>query len=224
MEANEADDDHRDLLLRRGLFGVHEVVTYTFEQVLAFDSANEEDPERLRKFFVYCQALRGLLQLYSVNEMNIFRHLTQWGGFDGLNEAVTLQLPNAEKLGEKLEIIKDAANLGENRHRIYFQEVADLIIPSIERVKHFFAEKTMSHIPESLEKEISKEIEAANRSDRNAPLTVPLIFWSLSDENYEIMIRNTILWPLRVLLMNLFWSKGKDIVDFVPHYRNNWNI
>ena len=79
-------------------------------------------------------------------------------------------------------------------------------------------------MPPKVEKKISKDVEAANRSDRNASLVVPLLFWSLSDENYEVMIRNSIMYPVRVLLMNIFWGKSKDIVDFVPHYRSNWNV
>ena len=72
---------------------------------------------------------------------------------------------------------------------------------------------------------IAKDVEKANRSDPNASLTVPLLFWTLSDKNYDMMIRKSVPWPVRCLLCSyLFWAKAKHIIEFVPNYRNNWAL
>ena len=148
--------------------------------------------------------------------------MREWGGFDGLDDLIARQ-PDKGMLRDMLDSFK-IDEMGGNGHLLFFQPLADLILPSIRRTEEFFASKTLSDMPPKVEKKISKDVEAANRSDRNASLVVPLLFWSLSDENYEVMIRNSIMYPVRVLLMNIFWGKSKDIVDFVPHYRSNWNV
>lgn len=53
----------------------------------------------------------------------------------------------------------------------------------------------------------------------------PVLFWTLSERNYDLMIKKSIPWPLRCLLCSyLFWAKAKLIVEFVPHYRSNWHL
>jgi hypothetical protein len=186
------------------------------EESEPFDQA-----EYHRKFLVYCQAYRGLLQLAQKNEEGIFSALDEWGGFKGMAEFVkSVSYDPTTKILNEIE-----ANLTMDNYKGLFSSLSDLVIPHVKTTEEFFREKKMTDIPKKLEQTLSKMVETNNRNDKNAPLTVPLLFWSLEADSYELMIKKSISWPLRMFLTSvLFWSRGKDIIPFVPNYRNSWNI
>jgi len=199
------------------------VLETTFERILAFDAEHCDDDDQPRRFLLYCQAMRGLLLMYLQNSETIYKNILEWNGFDGFR-AYLAERPDLVALRKELEALKDQ-NLAENRHHDVFSALQKTIMGDVAAAEAFFADKQMTDLPPAVEKKISKAVEHANRNDPNASLTVPLLFWSLSDEHYKRVIQSAIPWPVRVLLCNtLFWRKGKEIAEFCPHYRNNWAI
>jgi hypothetical protein len=211
----------REELLRAGLFGVHEVVVVSLNKVLETELP-EGDEEFRQRFTTYCQAVKSFLLLHLQNQATIFGHLRECFGLDQF----LAERPSDDELRALLARVDELEDAETTvSHIDVFRPIADELLPEVARIEAFFEGVDLTSMPKAVEKAITRDVEKANRSDPNASLTVPLLFWTLSDKNYDLMIRKSVPWPVRCLLCSyLFWAKAKHIVEFVPHYRSNWAL
>ena len=197
------------------------MIVYSLNRVLEFDTDDETDEEVKVDFVVYCQAIRCFLELHLRNQAVIYALLHEWGGFEMEKFLAESDDVQARAPGLLLRIAEQIETVS---HKELFQPLADLFLPELARAEAFFRDKKLTDIPKSVEKKLTKAVEKNNRGDPNARYSVPLLFWTLSPESYDLMIRKSVPYPFRVLLSYMFWEKGKHIKRFVPHYRTNWQI
>lgn len=84
-------------------------------------------------------------------------------------------------------------------------------------------EKLDTHAMEEVDHKISQ----ANKGDPMGYMTLPLMLWTIEDENiYNLFIRTKLPKFVRAVVCNtIFYYKGASaLLPFVPRYRGTWDI
>ena len=141
-----------------------------------------------------------------------------FAGFDSDHKKLVQSLEAAQKL-------VDNPSDGDEYVKVW-TDLQNALVPHLDAEEQYFTDEKLDQIPQSLKDDILARIQEHNKADPMGWLTLPLMLWTLTDENYDRMIRPAMPKFVRAVLCNyIFYYKGaSDLLPFVPHYRDSWTI
>jgi hypothetical protein len=211
-----------------GLRGVHQVIRDSVAIVLK--TKFPEDAEVARQFIVFQRAVLALIQGHHHHEDDIvFPAMLNSGGkncadWPQLLERLTKDHKDLEAILVAVSTYLDNPRGGS--HVAVWTPVQKILLPHLLAEEDYTTPQRLETMPQEAQDAAELAIRTANKGDPLGYLTLPLLLWSMNEENYDQMVRPHFPAFVRKVLCNyIFYYKGaSDLLPFVPHYRSTWEI